>query len=52
MTDDIYARTFRRLHPRRSPYSPYERQRELSDLWPRDQQRFRETVDAVLKEQS
>lgn len=49
---DIYERTYRRLNPRFFPYSPYERQRELRDLWPQDRRRFRDMVDAVLKERA
>lgn len=42
-----YDAIYRKLHPRRDRYSPYERQRELHDLWPRDQRKFREMVDAI-----
>ena len=42
-----YERAYRKLHPRTFPLSPCERQRELSDLWPADQDRFRQMVDAV-----
>lgn len=42
--DDEYAAAYRRAHLRRSPYSPWERQQELSDLWPSDQEAFRELV--------
>lgn len=46
--DEIYERLYRRMHPKRFPYSPWERQRELHDLWPVDQRAFRQVVDAVL----
>lgn len=50
MTD--YERIYRRLNPRTFPYSPYERQRELSDLWPREQQKFRDMVDTILNDRA
>ncbi len=45
-----YDAIFRKLHPRSSPFSPWERQRELRDLWPADQQKFKGMVDTVLAE--
>lgn len=30
------------------PYCPYERRRELSDLWEADQAEFRRMVDIIL----
>lgn len=47
INDDSYERAYRRAHPRMFPHSPHERQRELRDLWPADQRKFRELVDAV-----
>ena len=45
MTD--YAKIFRQLHPKLMPFNPYEKQRELSHLWPADQAKFRQMVDTV-----
>lgn len=42
-----YDNLYRKLNPRRFPYSPWERQRELNDLWPQDQELFRRLVDGV-----
>ncbi len=44
---DIYEQVYRDLHPRTFPLSPWERQRELRDLWPAEQQKFRDMVDAA-----
>lgn len=43
-----YETIYRRLHPRTHPFSPYEVQRQLRDLWESDQQRFRDQVDKIL----
>ena len=48
MKREEYERIFRRMHPRTDPTSPYERQRELRNLWPADQQKFIQEVDAVI----
>lgn len=48
-TENDYAQAYRDLHPRQFPFSPWERQMELRDLWPADQERFRETVRGILK---
>lgn len=45
-----YAAMYRRAHPRLMPFSPWERQRELSDLWPSKQAKFRKLADAMLAE--
>jgi len=47
VSEDRYTRWYRRLNPKRMPYNIDERQAELSDLWPADQQRFRDMVDAL-----
>ena len=47
MSEERYARAYRRLHPKTMPYNIHEPQRELSNLWPIDQQRFRDMVDAL-----
>jgi len=52
MSNFDYDALYRKLHPRSMPFSPYERQRELRDLWPVDQQKFRDFVDAVLSERN
>lgn len=46
MTD--YDAIYRKANPRRFPYSPHEKQRELRDLWPNLQEEFRRTVDATI----
>ncbi|MGN6768872.1 MAG: hypothetical protein ACTHJQ_03350 [Rhizobiaceae bacterium] len=48
-TGDIYERIYRETHPRLFPFSPFERQRELRDLWPADQRKFRDMVDSTLR---
>lgn len=45
MTD--YDSIYRKMHPPMFPFSPYERRRELRDLWPAEQQKFKRMVDAV-----
>ena len=45
-----YDRIYRRLHPKTFPFSPYERQLELSDLWGANQEKFRREVNAILSE--
>lgn len=45
-----YDAAYRRAHPRLFPYSPWERQKELSDLWPSEQKKFRDVVDAAREE--
>lgn len=48
MTQEEYEATYRKLHPRGMTTAPYsERQRQLTDLWPRDQEEFKRMVDAV-----
>lgn len=44
-----YDAAYRAAHPRLFPFSPYERQRELRDLWPSEQAKFRRIVDAIAK---
>ena len=44
-----YDKAYRLAHPRMFPFSPWERQRELSNLWPSEQEKFRKIVDAALK---
>ena len=41
-------RIYRRLHPRQFPYSSWERQRQLDDLWPAEQERFARDVRIIL----
>lgn len=43
-----YDEIYRRLNPRSCPLSPYERQRELGDLWPSKQSEFRKMIDCIL----
>ena len=50
MTDTLYDQIYHKTHPRLFPQSPYERQMELRDLWPADQRKFRELVDAIKRE--
>jgi len=45
-----YDQIYRKLNPKRFPYSPWERQVELSDLWPVDQQKFKDEIDLITKE--
>lgn len=47
-----YEQIYRQLNPRSFPYSPYEKQRELRDLWPKEQEAFKRLVDAILRERS
>ena len=47
MTDDEYAEIYRRMRPKMFPYSPYERQMELSDRWPADQEQIKREIDAA-----
>jgi len=49
MNNDKYAEIYRRMHPRVFPYSPYERQMELSDLWPSEQARIKREIDATAE---
>jgi hypothetical protein len=49
MADSVYDKIYRRMHPRQFPYSAFERQSELSDLWPAEQTRFRKMVDATVQ---
>lgn len=42
-----YDETYRAMHPKLFPFSPWERQRELRDLWPDEQAKFRKMVDAI-----
>lgn len=44
---DDYEKIYRRLHPKRFLFSPWERQAELRNLWPRDQQKFKKMVDGI-----
>lgn len=48
MSETIYDRAYRKMHPRLFPFSAWERQRELSDLWPADQEKFKRVVDAII----
>lgn len=48
-SDSIYDRVYREIHPRMFPYSPWERQMELRDIWPSEQKKFKDMVDAVAK---
>jgi len=48
MTID-YEQIYKQTHPKACPLSPWERQRQLSDLWPCDQQKFKDVVDVILK---
>lgn len=43
-----YEAIYRRMHPKRMPYSAYEPQLELRNLWPRDQAEFKRQIDAAL----
>lgn len=45
-----YDAIYRRAHPRRFPFSPYERQMQLRDLWPSEQEKFRRIVDAATQQ--
>lgn len=45
-----YAKIYRRLNPRKHPYSPYEPQRQLTDLWPSEQEKFKRMIDTILRE--
>jgi hypothetical protein len=47
MTD--YARLYRKSHPPRFPGIPWGRRPELGDLWPCEQARFRELIDALVQ---
>lgn len=49
MSDTIYDTIFRHLHPRVFPYSSRERQRELRDLRPSEQEKFKRQVDATIR---
>jgi hypothetical protein len=49
MATDTYERIYRETHPRIFPYSPWERQLELRDLWPSEQQKFRNHVDYLTR---
>lgn len=42
-----YDQIYRDLHPITFPWSPYDRQLELRDLWPSDQERFRKKIDTI-----
>ena len=42
-----YEGIYRKMNPRIFPYSAHERQKELSDLWPADQERFKDQVDSI-----
>lgn len=42
-----YDEIYRTMHPRRFPFNPFERQRELRDLWPDEQRQFRKMVDVL-----
>lgn len=48
MSETIYDKIYRRANPKLFPYSPYERQPELRDLWPSEQEKFKRVVDAAL----
>lgn len=47
MSDDKYEAAYRRANPKLCPLNPWERQAELRDLWPEDQEKFKQLVDAV-----
>jgi hypothetical protein len=42
-----YGALYRKANPKTMPFSIHERQRELRDLWPIDQQKFRDQVDVI-----
>jgi len=44
-----YDAIYRHTNPKTFPLAPYERQMELRDLWPDEQEKFRRVVDAALK---
>lgn len=44
-----YDQIYRELHPRQFPHSPYEKQRELRNLWPSEQEKFKQEIDVVLR---
>ncbi len=48
LNEPDYDAIYRRLNPKVFPYSPWERQRELRDLWPSDRERFKQMVRDVL----
>lgn len=47
---EIAEQTYRKEHPRMFPHSPWERQMELSDLWPRDQDAYVKRVEQIVIE--
>jgi hypothetical protein len=47
MTD--YDKIYRILNPKKMLYNPYERQRELSDIWPSAQNDFKRNIDKIEK---
>ena len=40
---------FRREHPKSCPWSPWERQMELRDLWPADQEAYIRRVEQMIR---
>lgn len=42
-----YDAIYRRMNPRLFPYSPWERQKELRDLWPSEQSKVRKQIDTI-----
>lgn len=49
MTDDIYEKIYRKLHPGSHLYRPFGQPGELSRLWPSEQEKFKKEVDTILK---
>ena len=43
-----YDKIYVKAHPPRFPYSPHAKQRQLKDLWPSEQEKFKRIVDAAL----
>lgn len=46
---DKYDKIYRKLNPPLFPHSPYGKRKELGDLWPVDQKKFRDMVDKVVE---
>lgn len=49
MTKTLAEKIYRELHPRSFPYCSYEKQMELSDLWPCEQEGFKRMIEEVAK---
>jgi hypothetical protein len=43
-----FERAYRIANPKFCPLSPHERQAELSDLWPSEQEKFKKNCKAAL----